>query len=222
MEIVMYRAALFDMDGLIFDTERSIKSVWQNAAQLQSLNIDDSFYSKFIGVKDVECEDMLKRHFLNTDFSLDKFIFDRDRLMAAKKRNTTEIKRGFDTLFHHLLDQQVKLALVTSSSLSQVQHHFKGYHYLSSFKVIVTGDDVVNGKPNPECYIRAIQALNVKAEQCIVFEDSNNGMRAGLAAKCDCVMVPDLTIPSHTIREKATAILSSLEQAIPLFTTTSK
>jgi HAD superfamily hydrolase (TIGR01509 family) len=218
----MYRAALFDMDGLIFDTERNIKSAWQNAAQLQSLNIDDSFYSKFIGVKDVECEDMLKRYFLNADFSLDKFIIDRDRLIAAQIHKTTDVKRGFDALFHHLLAKQIKLALVTSSSLSQVQHHFRDYHYLSSFEVVVTGDDVVKGKPNPECYIRAIQGLNVKADQCVVFEDSNNGMRAGLAAKCDCVMVPDLTTPSHTIREKATAILSSLEQAIPLFTPTSK
>ncbi|ORT48235.1 hypothetical protein ST37_18625 [Vibrio sp. qd031] len=218
----MYRAALFDMDGLIFDTERNIKSAWQKAAQLQSLNIEDEFYSNFIGVKDVECEGMLKEYFLNADFSLDKFIVDRDGLMVAQKNNATEVKRGFDALFHHLLNQQIKLALVTSSSLSQVQHHFKGYHYLPDFNMVVTGDDVVKGKPNPECYIRAIQGLNVKAEHCVVLEDSNNGMRAGLAAKCDCVMVPDLTTPNSAIREKATAILSSLEQAIALFPATPK
>ncbi len=213
----MYKAALFDMDGLIFDTEVIYKRCWQEAALKQGLHIDDLFYSHFIGVKDNECEQMLNEYFINDSFNLEQFRCDRDHLCHQAEQQKVALKSGFDALFNHLLQKNIKLALVTSSITAQVMNHFSHYPYLQHFDIIITGEEVSQGKPNPECYTKAVAAFNLQAKQCAVFEDSNNGMLAGLAAGCACFMVPDMAPPIPEVKEKAAAVLSSLEQAIKFF-----
>ncbi|ENK3106465.1 HAD family hydrolase [Vibrio alginolyticus] len=185
----MVKAVLFDMDGLIFDTESIYKLSWQDAAKKQGLEISDEFYQQFIGVQDPECERMLATHFAE-QIDMTRYCSDRDEHFHALREKGIAFKPGFAELFANIKSRGLKTA-------------------------IVTAEDVDRGKPNPDCYVMAYQALKVNAEDCIVLEDSNNGVKAGLDAGCRVVMVPDLLPPQEQYLERVT-VISMLDEAIPL------
>lgn len=211
----MIKALLFDMDGLIFDTEGLYKIAWQKAAREQDLDLTDELYRNFIGVQDPACEQMLVEWF-GTKFDLERFRQVRDAHLTELKQGQPDYKPGFDTLFARAKDKGLKIALVTSSFLKDVKHHFEGSGYLEQFDVVITAENVKNGKPNPDCYMMASDAISIPSGDCLVLEDSNNGMLAGLNAGCQAAMVPDLLPPNDEIKERATYIVKSLEEIVPL------
>ncbi|MGF1683248.1 HAD family phosphatase [Photobacterium makurazakiensis] len=203
------KAVLFDMDGLIFDTEGLYKLSWQYAANEQDLVLTNADYQSFIGVQDAECERRIVSKFGDA-LDIERFIQVRDAMFKAEQENGIAYKAGFDMLFLHLKQLQLKCALVTSSGLAQVKHHFAGSDYLAQFDVVITSEDVSNGKPAPDCYQMASEQLGIEPDNCLVLEDSNNGMRAGLDAGCHAIMIPDLLLPADDVAERATAILTGL------------
>ena len=207
--IMEIQAVLFDMDGLIFDTEGLYKVSWQLAASEQGLELDDDFYRSFIGVQDAECERRVEAKF-GDKLDLERFKRVRDTDLHVRKANGVAYKPGFDLLFEQLKDKGLKCALVTSSALADVKHHFNGSEYLTQFDTVITSEDVVNGKPHPDCYRMASEQLDITPAACLVLEDSNNGMRAGLDAGCQAVMIPDLLQPSREVADRAHAVLGSL------------
>jgi len=203
------KAVLFDMDGLIFDTEGLYKKSWQHAAREQGLELSDAFYQNFIGVQDAECERLLLMKFAEK-LNMDRFRRVRDRMLSAERAEGIVYKIGFEALFIELKDRDFKCGLVTSSSLPLVQHHFTGFDYLSQFDAVVTSENVENGKPAPDCYLMACEQLNISPAECLVLEDSNNGMRSALDAGCHAVMIPDLLQPDSDVARRATSVLSNL------------
>lgn len=203
------QAVLFDMDGLIFDTEGLYKVSWQLAASEQGLVLDDDFYRTFIGVQDAECERRVVAKF-GDKLDLERFKRVRNSDFHARRAQGVAYKPGFDVLFGDLKKKGLKCALVTSSALAEVKHHFNGSDYLAQFDAVITSEDVVNGKPHPDCYRMASEQLDIAPAACLVLEDSNNGMRAGLDAGCKAVMIPDLLQPSEEVAERAHAVLGNL------------
>lgn len=211
----MIQALLFDMDGLIFDTEGLHKSAWQHAAKEQGLDLNDDFYQQFIGVQTPACEQMLAEHFGN-QLNLERFRQERDARMLVLKADPVPYKEGFHQLFELAMDKGLQCALVTSSRLKDVLHHFNGSDYLSKFTTLVTAEKVTNGKPAPDCYLMAAEHLGIAPARCLVLEDSNNGMQAGLDAGCQAAMIPDLLAPREDILKRANYILPSLHQVCEL------
>lgn len=205
------KAVLFDMDGLIFDTEGLYKVSWQHAATEQGFVLDDEFYRAFIGVQDAECERRVTDRF-GDKLDLERFKQVRDTDFHVRRDKGVDYKPGFDLLFEQLKTKGLKCALVTSSALAEVKHHFAGSEYLAQFDVVITSEDVKNGKPHPDCYRMASEQLDIAPADCLVLEDSNNGMRAGLDAGCKAVMIPDLLSPSEDVAERAHAVLDSLAE----------
>jgi len=203
------KAVLFDMDGLIFDTEGLYKKSWQHAAREQGLELSDAFYQNFIGVQDAECERLLLMQF-SKKLNMVRFRRVRDRMLSVEREKGTAYKIGFDALFTELKDRGFKCALVTSSAMPLVQHHFAGFDYLSLFDAIITSENVKNGKPAPDCYLMACEQLNLSPTECLVLEDSNNGMRSAISAGCHAVMIPDLLKPDSDVAQRATSVLSNL------------
>ncbi|MFA0698753.1 HAD family hydrolase, partial [Vibrio sp. 10N.222.49.C9] len=106
-------------------------------------------------------------------------------------------KPGYDALFNAIKQRGLKMAIVTSSHLPEVQHNFRDSEYLADYDLVITAENVARGKPNPDCYQMAYQKLGLEAEQCLVLEDSNNGVQAGLDAGCHVAMIPDLLPPKE-------------------------
>lgn len=210
----MLKAVLFDMDGLIFDTESIYKLSWQYAASEQNLDLSDDFYQQFIGVQDPECERILAEHFQNA-LDLSRYKQVRDDHFHRLRSNGIAFKPGFDPLFQDIKRRGLATAIVTSSHLAEVKFNFATSDYLPQFDLVITAEDVERGKPYPDCYQMAHTRLGLAAEECLVLEDSNNGVKAALAAGCPVVMVPDLLPPQAEIIDKMT-VVESLEQLIPL------
>ncbi|WP_019614202.1 HAD family hydrolase [Psychromonas ossibalaenae] len=203
------KAVLFDMDGLIFDTEGLYKKSWQHAVSEQGLQLSDEYYKKFIGVQDAGCERLLQMKFAQ-QLDMPRFRLARDRMLEAEMDKGIAYKNGFKELFAVLKSAQLKCALVTSSALPKAEHHFAGSGYISQFDALITAEKVENGKPAPDCYLMASEQLGIAAAECLVLEDSNNGMRAALDAGCYAVMVPDLLPPDADVAERAVAVVASL------------
>lgn len=211
----MIKALLFDMDGLIFDTEGLYKIAWQKAASEQGIDLSDDLYQNFIGVQDPACEQLLAEWF-GERFDLERYQGVRDQYLLELKQEQPAYKPGFKQLFTEAKRKQLRVALVTSSFLKDVKHHFAGSGFLEQFDVIITADKVKRGKPAPDCYQKACAELGVESSMCLVLEDSNNGMLAGLDAGCQAIMIPDLLSPNKAIRERANLIVHSLTEVIPL------
>ncbi|UMM02734.1 HAD family phosphatase [Vibrio campbellii] len=210
----MLKAVLFDMDGLIFDTESIYKQSWQYAATKQGLTITDDFYQQFIGVQDPECERILAEHFQDA-IDMPRYKAVRDEHFHNLRNQGIALKPGFDALFYAIKQHGLLTAIVTSSHLPEVKHNFTGSEYLAQFDLVITAEDVERGKPNPDCYQMAYRQLGVDAKQCLVLEDSNNGIKAALTAECHAVMIPDLLPPLTELEDKI-IIKASLEEVIPL------
>lgn len=210
----MLKAVLFDMDGLIFDTESIYKQSWQYAATEQGLTIADDFYQQFIGVQDPECERILAEHFQDA-IDMPRYKAVRDEHFHNLRNQGIALKPGFDALFYAIKQHGLLTAIVTSSHLPEVKHNFSSSEYLAQFDLVITAEDVERGKPNPDCYQMAYRHLGVDAKQCLILEDSNNGIKAALAAKCQAVMIPDLLPPLPELEDRV-IIKASLEEVIPM------
>ena len=208
----MLKAVLFDMDGLIFDTESIYKHSWQFAANEQCLDLNDSFYQNFLGVQDIECEAMLAEYFVDL-IDMKRFKRIRDENYHQRRKKGIAIKPGFAELFAAIKERSLKTAIVTSSHLSEVKYNFRNTCYLTQYDLVITAEDVVRGKPNPDCYLMACDKLGFNPDECLVLEDSNNGVRASLNAKCHTIMIPDL-LPAATDVEHVEKVID-LKQVIP-------
>ncbi len=211
----MLTTILFDMDGLIFDTEALAKASWQYAAKQMGRELNDDFYTQFIGMKDVECQKLLCELY-GASFDLQEYIQIRDEHHQQAKAQGVDFKEGFHELFNAIKQKGLSVALVTSSRLKDVERNFAGSGYLEQFDVIVSAENVTNGKPAPECYLSACEKLEVTPDQCLVLEDSNNGIFAGKRAGCQTVMIPDLAKPSEEALKHADYVFGDLGEVLTL------
>lgn len=207
-----FAAILFDMDGTIFDTETLHLKAWVQAASEFGIHSDIEDYVQFVGVREDICYQIFSRQ-RGAAFPLDAFIQCKTQIAQRLMQQELSYKSGFEALFKHCLDAGLPLGLVTSSSAQIVRQNFAQTAYANDWQVIVTGEDVTQPKPAPDCYLLACSSLGVKPEQTLVFEDSNAGARAAIAAGCKTVMVPDYLPADEEVATHAWKIISCLSQA---------
>ncbi len=211
----MFSAVLFDMDGLIFDTEQVYKVSWQFAAEAMGVALTDEFYQTFIGVQDKECEKRLVDLY-GDDFNIEYYRAIRNTHFDAERKKGIAFKQGFHNLFQLALDKNLFMALVTSSRMADVHSNFAGSRYLDQFDIIITAEDTNNGKPAPDCYQTACRRLKLSPSSCLVLEDSNNGVRAAKEAGCTVAMIPDLTPADHYANKNVDYLFKSLDDVAKL------
>lgn len=204
------KAVAFDMDGLIFDTERLSRDSFFATSAEMNLDIDDAFYPTLIGVHASQSDNLILQQ-LGDDFDIKYF---NKRWMQRRAEMASEgvhFKLGFTALFDALLDKGLPVSLVTSSPYEDVVYNFaKQGNYLQHFHTILTQDSGLPTKPAPDKYIHAAQAMGVPVEHMLVLEDSNIGIQSAVNAKAIAIMVPDLLPPDAYAKTNAYAILPSL------------
>ncbi|HET9401468.1 MAG TPA: HAD family phosphatase [Candidatus Acidoferrales bacterium] len=205
-----YAAVIFDMDGLIFDTEPLYRTAWQRASAQLGFDLTDAIYLRLIGLGRTGSERVLSAEF-GPAFSPEKFrslckAIEREVLATTPPAE----KPGFRALLDFLKSQNVPMALATSTDRAVADIHLTRASLTSSFAVSIAGDEVQHAKPAPDLYLRAAEKLAAAPQRCLVLEDSAPGVFAARSAGMDVFVVPDQIAPSPEVVTAAAGVFGSL------------
>lgn len=195
-------AVVFDMDGVLFDTERIGVQCWTEAAEPTGLQNAREIARMCIGrtipgTKEVFMEEAAKQ---GVALDFEKLHEDCARLILEKEeRDGLPVKHGVHEILEYLYERKIPVALATSSKKDIVLSHLEKTGITKYFRKIVTGDMVSHGKPAPDIYIKACEELEAAPENVIAIEDSFNGIRSASAAGLHPIMVPDQLQPTEEI-----------------------
>ena len=170
-------AVLFDMDGLLLDTEAVYTRALLEAAEANGVEMPLEFCHSMIGVPGKECEALIQE-FFGSAFSLDRFRESFKRSVAREFDAGIAVKNGAVEILDFLESRCLPAAVATSTGRTTADRHLQQAGLRERFKAIVTRDDVEHGKPAPDIYLEAARRLGVAPERCIALEDSHNGLRA--------------------------------------------
>ena len=210
--MIQTRALLFDFDGLILDTETPEYQVWQAIYREHGFELPDEEWGKIIGGYGISSFDAAEHLALLSQGRLDSVsLRDRHRSESHAITLAQAILPGVVDYLHEAKRLGLKLAIASSSPHSWVDTHARRLGILDYFDRVICADDVGPGrtKPNPDLFLLALDRLQVRANEAIVFEDSPNGVRAARSAGIFVVAVPN-TVTSQLSIENADLILASL------------
>ena len=212
----MFQAVVFDMDGLMFDSERMIQRSWDVVGVKMGFGKMGKDIYHTLGLNNAERERYFKSAY-GEDFPYLEFRENyRAEVARDTRENGTPVKKGLYELLEVLKEKQMKLAVATSSSYENTVELLKETKVYSYFQEIVTGNMVEHSKPAPDIYQKACEKLGVLPEHALALEDSYNGIRAGAAAGMKTVMVPDMMPPVPEIQPLVYAICTRLDEIISL------
>jgi HAD superfamily hydrolase (TIGR01509 family) len=208
-------AVLFDMDGLLLDTEVIYIEAMQQAARSLDREMALDFCHSMVGVPEHECSLMIEAYY-GDGFSIEEFRGRFYGLLRGLLEAGIPVKPGVVELLDFLADRGLPLAVATSSARKTAERHLGHAGLLDRFTALATRDDVERPKPHPDIYLEAARRLGVPPERCIAFEDSNLGLEAAHAAGTMAFMVPDLLQPLPETRARCLDVLPDLHAALRL------
>jgi len=190
---------IFDMDGLMFDTERLAISAWQKAGMKFGYNIKSSFYIETSGIKIENTEIIFKKHF-GADFPFYEIEKLKEKyLLYEIEKKGLPIKNGLFKLLKYLKTKKVSQAIATSTRREIAEKYLSYANIGKEFNIIMCGDDVEKGKPEPDIFLAVARKIDCIPEKCIVLEDSVNGILAAHRANMIPILVSDINEPDERI-----------------------
>lgn len=206
-------SVIFDMDGTLLDTQRICIPAWDYAGSLQGFKGVGESVSKVCGMNEIGWTRYLEGHFPK----LDTVSFKKEMREYIIKNGVVKYKEGAPELLEFLKKNNIKMAIASGSSKESIKHHLKEVGAEKYFSVLVGGKDVENGKPAPDIFLKVADLLGEAPQNCFVFEDSSNGIRAGYAAGMKCIGIPDIAPFSEEIKRLMFAEIRTLSEAIDIF-----
>jgi len=206
-------AVIFDMDGTLLDTQRICIPAWEYAGLLQGYKAVGDHIVNVCGMNKNGSNEYLKRNFPGIDID----EFDKAAGQYINENLIVTFKKGAQELIGFLKQNNIKIGLASGTSRASVMHHLNEVDVTDSFDAIVCGTEVENGKPAPDVFLKTAELLGVEPGNCFVFEDSENGIRAGVAAGMKCIGIADLVPFSEDIKSLMFKELSNMTQAIEIF-----
>lgn len=214
MEITV-KGAIFDQDGLLFDTEVIFERSWLRTGEELGLPITTELTRSLSGCGKKEIAAALEKRFPSAD--PEAVVEHAHRLAAETQLKMTPVmKPGVREILGFCREHSIRTAVASSSMRHLVDHNLEASGLSGFFDAIVTGRDVVNGKPAPDIFLLAAGRIGVPPSDCVVFEDAFSGIRAAHAAGCSPVLIPDRNAPTAEILEICRSY-SSLSDAISVF-----
>ena len=210
----IYDAVIFDMDGVIFDSERAVINCWEEVALKYNIpNIEESCILCTGTTEAKTKEIMLERY--GADFPYDEYK--KESSVIFHKRyddGKLPVKDGVKNLLDYLKNNNIKIALASSTRRELVVKELTDAGFIDYFDKIVCGDMVEKSKPDPDIYLKACEALGVEPSRTYAIEDSYNGIRSASAGGLRPIMVPDILQPDDEIRNISVAVIDNLNLVI--------
>ena len=207
----MIDGVIFDMDGLMFDTERVWATLWEPALATLGLPYKEGLDVAARGTAGDSMRAVLRQFYgpgCDTDAIIEALHAQAEIAFQAPPPK----KPGLDELIAWLEAQHIPMAVASSSRMASIRHHLDGWGLTHYFKVIVSGEQFTSSKPDPEIFLTAAKALGTAPSETLVLEDSYNGVRAGAAGHFVTVMVPDMAPADDEMRRLYTAECKDLHE----------
>lgn len=210
----MKKAVIFDMDGLMIDSERVTYNEYvKKLAELGHHDFTEELYRNCLGKnKQGICQVFIDHY--GQDFPMDEVWDDVHVWIDESLRQYVPKKKGLVELLEYLKANNYKTIVATSSGRARVDEILKNGNLTEYFDDSICGDEVTHGKPHPEIFLTACQKLDVKPEEALVLEDSEAGILAAYDGHIDVICVPDMKYPEPQFVEKVTKIVDSLDEVI--------
>ena len=210
----MIDAAIFDMDGLLFDTERLCRDAWRDVSSAAGYKMEDSLFLSCVGRNDKDTRETVLAA-LGESFPYDTF---KERagewMMRSMRDDGPPEKPGVRELLGFLRDRGVRVALATSTSERHARWIIARAGLSSFFQACAFGSEVERGKPAPDIFLLAMRRLSLSnPDRIVVFEDSAAGIEAAAAAGMKPVFVPDMVVPSEALLSKVWKRIPRLDDA---------
>ena len=210
------RGVLFDMDGLVLDTEKLYTRFWMESAH--DLGFPMSF-QQALGLRSLNRtagQEKLTEYF-GPGISYSEVRNHRIELMDAYiEKYGIDVKPGIFELMDHLESQGISSAITSSSPMENIRRHLSAHNLLHRFDKLCSGYDVPKGKPEPDIYLHGAASLELRPEECLALEDSPTGILSAYRAGCMSVMVPDQDQPAEETISLLYAKADSLSDIISL------
>ncbi|WP_188703655.1 HAD family hydrolase [Silvimonas iriomotensis] len=209
------QAAIFDMDGLMLDTERIAIDCWASAARELQLQMHDQVPYGMVGMHMSKVPAYLLAE-LGPDAPVQQLIDATHACYLEATAKAIPHRPGVIALLDWLRERGVPCAVATSSRRSVASHHLQAAGLWPYFEFAVCGDEIEHPKPAPDIYIKAATGLGRQPAECVAFEDSNFGIAAAHSAGCRAIMVPDLRPPTAETMALGVPVVESLSAAQPI------
>lgn len=207
------QAVIFDMDGLMLDSQRLATNAWTRAVASLGYRLTEALNLQLLG-RNAQDSDAILRAAFGADFPVDAAREAARQLFRELTQGRgIPVKPGLGGLLDFLEARGIRTAVATSSSRAACVRHLQDAHLLERFAVLVCGDEVTTGKPAPEIFLTAARLLGIRPGACVALEDSFTGIRAAHAAGMIPIMVPDLHPPDEDIRSLAYRVVPTLDEA---------
>ena len=213
----MLKGAIFDMDGLMIDTEKLYLRFWIQSAKDFGYDMKPEHVYAIRSLARKYSIPKLKG-FFGEEFPTEEVREHRTELMNEYiSEHGFDIKKGLFQLLDYLQSTGRKIAVATATPRERTLKYLGMIGAAERFDAVICGDMVTVGKPDPEIYLTAARELGLPAEDCAAFEDSPNGIRSAHSAGCKTIMIPDMTPPDEEIMPYINAVYTSLDEAVEFF-----
>lgn len=208
----MIKAVIFDMDGVLIDTEKYLNIYWRQAAREAGFDMTNVHALQIRSLAAKYARPYLQSIF-GPEFDYEKIRARRKELMNAQLSKTgIEKKPGVDELLDYLHEKGIKTAVATATDEVRAKAYLSEIGIYEKFDQVICATMVANGKPAPDIYLYACERIGEQPQDCIGVEDSPNGIKSASAAGLHVVMVPDLTQPTEEDWKRIEAKVDSLEE----------
>jgi HAD superfamily hydrolase (TIGR01509 family) len=205
------KAVVFDMDGLLFDSETVYRDAMIATAESWGLEMPSELFLRLVGLPWIANVPMLKAHY-GPSFDTEAFRKEATRRFHVVADAEICLKAGVVEILDFLDAAGLPRAIATSSLHPTVQHHLGQHGLIDRFDALVAQGDYARGKPAPDPYLVAAERLGVPPPDCLALEDSHNGVRAAHAAGMMTIMVPDMLDPTEEMRTLCVRVARDLHE----------
>jgi len=206
-------AVIFDMDGLLLDSERIALRVFQEICDQYSLGDQFPLYMRILGTNNTTTQTILDT-VLPADIDRDEFRTRWTDRYTEETRNPVPLMQGVLALLDYLESRNIPKAVATSTDTDRALDKLANADIAHRFTTITGGDQIKHGKPAPDIYLKAATSLQADPLACMALEDSPNGVRAALAADMQVIQIPDLLQPDAQLRSLGHTVLTDLDAVI--------
>lgn len=203
---------VFDMDGLMFDTERVFVSAWDYAGEKMGIGKAGYMVGKTLGMNAAATYKVWEEEFGERYDYEELRKLTKEFLQDYYATHKVPVKKGLYVLLEYLGQAGYKMAVASSSPRWEVEKYLKEAEIEDYFEGVVCGDMVENSKPDPEIYRKACELLGCGPNDCLALEDSRNGLLSAYRAGCKPIMVPDLWQPDEETEKILFAKFADLEE----------